>query len=163
MPDALTLFHALCSGTGRHLLGLPGFRQHQAVSPKSWVSGRKLRSSNCSPESQKKENSSLPGWCRMNFTCIPGCHFQDLQSTASGCLYLEVLTVRRRNRKRKKCLRPGVRVTYTYRGIHTYRGIQHQSVRRLSLEAENLEVSLFAGGSEKGKSISAWRLGILYL
>ena len=79
-------WHALCFGTGRHLLGLPGFCMQQAVSPKSWVSGRKLRSSNCSAESQKKKNSSLPGWCRMNFTCIPGFHFQDLQNTASGCL-----------------------------------------------------------------------------
>ena len=60
MPDALALWHALCSGTGRHLVGLPGFRQQQSVSPKSWISGRKLRISNCSPESQKKEKVSPP-------------------------------------------------------------------------------------------------------
>ena len=77
MPDALALRHALCSGTGRHLLGLPGFNQRQTVSPKSWVWGRKLRISNCSPESQKKENISLPGWYRMNFTCLPGYRFPD--------------------------------------------------------------------------------------
>ena len=66
MPDAPALRHALCSGTGRHLLGLPGFCMQQAVSPKSWVSGRKLRISNCSAESQKKEKVSPPGWYRMN-------------------------------------------------------------------------------------------------
>ena len=60
MPDALALRHALCSGTGRHLLGLPGFFMRQIVSPKSWISGRKLRISNSSSESQKKEKVSPP-------------------------------------------------------------------------------------------------------
>ena len=60
MPDALALRHVLCFGTGRHLLGLPGFYMRQAVCPKSCVSGRKLRISNCSPESQKKEKVSPP-------------------------------------------------------------------------------------------------------
>ncbi len=54
-------WQALCSGTGRHLLGLPGFFVRQEVCPKSWISGRKLRISNCSPESQKKEKVSPPG------------------------------------------------------------------------------------------------------
>ncbi len=59
MPDALALWHALSSGTGRHLLGLQRFWQRYIVSPKSCASGRKLRISNCSSESQKKEKVSF--------------------------------------------------------------------------------------------------------
>ena len=44
-------WQALCSGAGRHLLGLRRFMQRKAVCPKSWLWGRKLRISNCSPES----------------------------------------------------------------------------------------------------------------
>ena len=71
VPDALTLRHALCSGTDRHLLGLPGLLLRQTVCPKSWISGRKLRISNCSPESQKKEKVSPPGWYWLNsYFCL---------------------------------------------------------------------------------------------
>ena len=62
-------WHALCSGTGRHLLGLRNFWLRKTVCPKSWISGRKLRSSNCSPESQKKEKVSPPG-VRLTYTFI---------------------------------------------------------------------------------------------
>ncbi len=83
MPDALALWHALCAGTGRHLLGLPGFWQRQTVSPKSWIPGRKLRISNCSPESQKKEQVSPPGCLRKYFTCLQGRYFSDVFFLAS--------------------------------------------------------------------------------
>ncbi len=70
-------WHALCSGTGRHLLGLLCFLQRKAVCPKSWIPGRKLRSSNCSPESQKKETVSPPGcyWLRLCIclAAVSGC------------------------------------------------------------------------------------------
>ncbi len=87
MPDALTLWHALCSGTGRHLLGPLGFQQRQAVCPKSCVSGRKLRSSNCSPESQKKENISLPGWYRLSLYVCPDAVFQTYSETQKPDVY----------------------------------------------------------------------------
>ncbi len=63
-------WQALCSGTGRHLLGLLCYWLRQTVSPKSWVWGRKLRISNCSPESQKKEKVSPPG-VRAVYQSIP--------------------------------------------------------------------------------------------
>ncbi len=62
MPDALALWQALCSGSGRHLLGLQSFFMRQTVCPKSWIQSRKLRISNSSPESQKKEKDSPPAW-----------------------------------------------------------------------------------------------------
>ena len=71
-------WQALCSGTGRHLLGLPGFVWRQTVSPKSWLRGKKLRISNCSTESQKKEKVSPPGWYWLNFLYLSGCWFSDV-------------------------------------------------------------------------------------
>ena len=60
VPDALAFWYALCCGTDRHLLGLLRFWQRYTVCPKSWELSRKLRSSNCSAESQKKEKVSPP-------------------------------------------------------------------------------------------------------
>ena len=161
MPDTLAFWHALCFGTGRHLLGLPGSFMRRTVCPKSCVSGRKLRISNCSPESQKKEKVSPPGWYRMNFMYMSGTGFQvrvmiwqpDVYFVTGGrmdfmCLCLDAGfqlqaetwqdirlfclrqleaghllclrqrkldvcsaadSVRKRNRKRKKCLFPASR------------------------------------------------------
>ena len=93
MPDALTLWHALCSGTGRHLLGFPGSLMRQAVSPKSWIPGRKLRISNCSPESQKKEQVSPPGCYRMNFIFLSGYWFPDAGRNLTGCTFIHLQPV----------------------------------------------------------------------
>ena len=46
--------------------GFSVFCRRQTVSPKSWIWGRKLRISNCFPESQKKEKVSLSGWHWLN-------------------------------------------------------------------------------------------------
>ncbi len=54
-------------------MGLPGFFMRQAVCPKSWVSGRKLRISNSSLESQKKEKVSPPRLILVNLICLSGC------------------------------------------------------------------------------------------
>ena len=70
VPDAIAFWHVFSSGTGRHLLGLPGFFMRQTVCPKSWVSGRKLRISNSSLESQKKEKVSPPGWYWLNLCAL---------------------------------------------------------------------------------------------
>ncbi len=90
MPDALALFHALCSGTGRHLLGLPGFRQRQAVCPKSCILSRKLRISNCSPESQKKEKVSPPRLVldELNlYVCLDAIFQTYSENTEAGCVF----------------------------------------------------------------------------
>ena len=88
VPDALALWHALCAGTGRHLLGLPGFWQRQTVSPKSWILSRKLRISYCSPESQKKEKVSPPGCYWMNLMYLSGRRFSDAGRNLTGCTCL---------------------------------------------------------------------------
>ena len=75
------LYAAALAGT---FWGFRGFAWRQTVCPKSWLSGRKLRISNCSPESQKKEKVSPPGWYRKYFTYLSGSHFSDVFSLASG-------------------------------------------------------------------------------
>ena len=59
------------------------------MSPKSWLLSRKLRISNCSPESQKQENVPPPGCYRINFTCLSEYPFSDtgrnLTEYPAGC------------------------------------------------------------------------------
>ena len=117
MPWRLeTLYVLALAGT---FWGFQVFGSRQAVCPKSYVSGRKLRISNSSPESQKKEKCLRLAVFWIYFTCLPGslkppkgaCQCQNIRhrSVSRHCPEaenLEFLTVRKRNRKRKKFLRP---------------------------------------------------------
>ncbi len=77
MPDALAFWYAVCCGTGRHLLGLPGFFMRQPESPKSCASGRTLRTFSFFPESHQKEQVLHPPGCGRINVWIP-----ELQYTA---------------------------------------------------------------------------------
>ena len=52
--------------------------------PKSCLSGRKLRISNSSTESQKKEKVSPPGWYRMNFMYLYATAFRTCFHSMKG-------------------------------------------------------------------------------
>ena len=65
-------WQALCSGSGRHLLGLQSFFMRQTMCPKSCVSGRILRTSSFSPESHQKEQIPCPAGCGCLNVRMPG-------------------------------------------------------------------------------------------
>ncbi len=70
MPDALAFLTGFMQWHWQAPFGASRFFMRQTVSPKSWVSGRKLRISNCSSESQKKEKVSPPGWYWLNLCAL---------------------------------------------------------------------------------------------